>query len=74
MLHVSKHTTAKQATGCRPTPEGWTVCHPMQIIDDRTYNSGALVRHTITGRYALWCFRVLHSVDQREAAALDQTR
>lgn len=74
MLFESKHTTAKMLMGNHKIPRGWDICNKMQIISDRTGDAGALIRNKKTGAYALWDVRMLKTVPQWEAVAVDRKK
>lgn len=74
MLFESKHTTAKMLIGCRQVPQGWEVKNHMQVICDRTGDAGVLIRNKKTGAYALWDVRMLKTIPQWEAVAVDREK
>lgn len=74
MLFESKHTTAKMLIGHRQVPQGWEVRNPMQVICDRTGDAGVLIRQKWTGAYALWDVRMLKTIPQWEAVAVDREK
>lgn len=46
----------------------------MQVICDRTGDAGVLIRNKKTGAYALWDVRMLKTIPQWEAVAVDREK